>query len=419
MALGLRGGLVKPPATHSAPQSGAVTLLVAITMGLLASLASFYSSRSVLIDRLASRNQHQATQARWAAEAALAWARAELLRQSQGPVADWGAEALSVPCPAVHPGLRWQCRLMRPPAHPGMAQVSTQVLAARDLLTSPHVVHLYASAHMEGGNSHAKLAAQLYWPSMAPAQPQPSAAAVVINGCAKPAAGASVRVCPRNGGHSACSGTPVADAVQTWSMQREAGDGPMSGDESSPCLALGPEHLPAGGGLSLPTFGSNNTVCTPHAWRSVLGEIRPEQIRAWSEAQARNGLHALSQPARTIYWVDQTHTWTESLGSEDSPVLLVFSPQACAQRCPDLAPGVRIVGTVVLQTQCQDHKARAWRSGSIEGQLVVESGLPEWQSGSHIAGRDWGQAPYRLYWPAGIDATQVQRVPGSWQEGGP
>jgi type II secretory pathway pseudopilin PulG len=69
-------------------------------------------------------------------------------------------------------------------------------------------------------------------------------------------------------------------------------------------------------------------------------------------------------------------------------VLLVFSAQACAQRCPSLALGVRVVGTVVLQTQCQDDKARAWHAGHIEGQLVVESGLPELQSGSRIEARE-------------------------------
>jgi hypothetical protein len=73
------------PSGH-AVQGGAISLLVAISLGLLASLASFYSARSVLVDRLASHNQSQAAQARLAAEAALAWARAEMQRQhASGP----------------------------------------------------------------------------------------------------------------------------------------------------------------------------------------------------------------------------------------------------------------------------------------------------------------------------------------------
>jgi hypothetical protein len=150
-----------------------------------------------------------------------------------------------------------------------------------------------------------------------------------------------------------------------------------------------------------------------------LGDITPEQISAWSEAQSRNGLSTLSQPARSVYWVDSTATWSQSLGTPEAPVLVVFSAQACAQRCPSMAPGVRVVGTVVLQTQCQDDKARAWHAGHIEGQLVVESGLPELQSGSRIEARELHQSPHRLPWPPGIDARQVQRVPGSWREGEP
>jgi hypothetical protein len=163
---------------------------------------------------------------------------------------------------------------------------------------------------------------------------------------------------------------------------------------------------------------SSSTACTASAWASVLGDITPEQISAWSEAQASHGLHALSQPARSVYWVDSSTTWSQSLGTPEAPVLLVFSGQACAQRCPSLAPGVRVVGTVVLQTQCQDDKARAWHAGHIQGQLVVESGLPELQSGSRIEARELTASPHRLPWPPGMDARQVQRVPGSWREGG-
>jgi hypothetical protein len=52
------------PSGHSV-QGGAISLLVAISLGLLASLASFYSARSVLVDRLASHNQSQAVRRGW------------------------------------------------------------------------------------------------------------------------------------------------------------------------------------------------------------------------------------------------------------------------------------------------------------------------------------------------------------------
>ena len=363
---------------HSGPkdQGGAISLLVAISLGLLASLASFYSARSVLVDRLASHNQSQAAQARLAAEAALSWARAEMQRQhaSSATPPVWGPGPATTPCPAAFSGPRWQCVALLPPAHPGLPDAVIQVMAVRDLVSSPHVAQLLASASLQDGTSRAQVQAQVFIPTVAPAPSQPNTAAVVLNGCAL----------------AANNSANLASTSRT------------TGTVAKVCPG---SHTPS--------------TCVPSAWTSVLGEITPEQIRAWSEAQSRNGLSALSQPARSVYWVDSAATWSQSLGTSEAPVLLVFSGQACAQRCPSMAPGVRVVGTVVLQTQCQDDKARAWHAGHIEGQLVVESGLPELQSGSRIEARELDPSPHRLHWPSGIDARQVQRVPGSWREGEP
>ncbi|MCE2781982.1 hypothetical protein [Limnohabitans sp.] len=357
-------------------QCGVISLVVAIGLGLLASLASFYSARSVLVDRLASHNQSQAAQARLAAEAALAWARTDLQRQytvQQTPPA-WSAGPSNMPCPAALSGPRWQCVALQPPAHPGLPDAVVQVMVVRDLISSPHVVQFLASASLQDGTSRAQLQAHVFIPAVAPAPSQPHTAPVVLNGC----------------------------ALATTHAANQAYSSGTTGTATPVC----PTSNPPG-------------TCTPSAWTSVLGSITPEQIRAWSEAQARNGLSALSQPARNVYWVDSSATWSQSLGTPEAPVLLVFSDQACSQRCPPIAPGVRVVGTVVLQTQCQDDKARAWQAGHIEGQLVVESGLPELLSGSRIEGRDLTSSPHRLAWPPGIDAQQVQRVPGSWREAGP
>lgn len=76
-------------------------------------------------------------------------------------------------------------------------------------------------------------------------------------------------------------------------------------------------------------------------------------------------------------------------------------------------------GTVVLQTQCQDARAKAWHAGHIEGQLVVESGLPNLKSGSLVQARSFDPTAYQLAWPEGMDASQVQRVAGSWRSGPP
>ena len=343
-----------------AQQTGAISLVVTLTLLLLAGLVSFYSARIVQLDRLANHNQKQAVHARLTAEAALAWARADLQRQYAGSPTPplWSAGLATAACPVAYSGPRWQCVTLQPPAQPDVPHAAVHVLAVRDLINSPHVVELHASVGLTEGESRAQIQTQVFIPSVAPAPEHPNSSAIVLNSCSTPANAAGGSVCSV---HS----------------------------------------------------------CTTTAWRNVLGDITPEQIRAWSEAQARNGLTARSHPARNIYWVDSPATWVENLGSSEAPVLLVFSGQACANRCPSLAPGVRVVGTVVLQTQCQDHKALGWYAGHIEGQLVVESGLPQLQSGSRIEARALAQAPYRIPWPIGMDARQVQRVPGSWREGWP
>ena len=78
----------------------------------------------------------------------------------------------------------------------------------------------------------------------------------------------------------------------------------------------------------------------------------------------------------------------------------------------------RTIGSVVLNSGCNDDKMRSWQSGTIEGQLVVESGLPEWRSGTVLAQPE-GRDAYILNWPAGIDPRPMQRVNGSWHEGAP
>ena len=195
-------------------------------------------------------------------------------------------------------------------------------------------------------------------------------------------------------------------------------NGRIDPSERAACLALAPSLLPAGGRLDSPSSPTPRSPCNRAAWRSVLGDITPAQLQTWSSSQERNGLHALSTPPRTIYWIDSPADWSQSAGTPEAPALLVFSSQACALRCPRMAPGVHIHGSVVLDSGCDDEKMRGWQGGWIEGQLVVESGLPEWHSATLWA-RPYGRDGYILNWPDGIDASRVQRVNGSWSEGAP
>ena len=200
-----------------------------------------------------------------------------------------GDSGPSTACPSGFSTVRWQCVALQPPAHTGLPEAVSQVLAVRDLISSPHVTLLLASASLEDGTSRDQVQAQVFVPTLAPAPHPPNPAAVVLNGCA---------------------------------------------------LANNPATYPAASSGNTPNAtrvcpGGLNTACTPSAWASVLGDTTPEQIRAWSEAQERNGLSALSQPARSVYWVDSPSTWSQSVGTPEAPVLLVFSGQACSQRCPD------------------------------------------------------------------------------------
>ena len=182
-------------------QSGAITLLVTISLVLLASLAAFYSTRSVLTDRLASNNQYHATQVRLAAEAALAWGRATLAQAyaNHPDSAFFGQAHAQQPCPAGHTGAQWQCSALAPPAMPGAV---LKLLVARDVVASPHVAELFASASLADANSRAQVQASVFVPTVARAPPDASSAALVVNGCACPTAAskAAVRLCANKSG---------------------------------------------------------------------------------------------------------------------------------------------------------------------------------------------------------------------------
>jgi hypothetical protein len=275
---------------------------------------------------------------------------------------------------------------------------------------------------------------------MAPAPALAAPAALVLNGCLSEALGARLRVCPLTRTGQVCSGTTLAPAVLTHFVPNTSGDGNLSLAEKNACLALSPSSLPIGGGLvatanpttpTIPTTPTSANMathaassalpsrpCNRAAWRSVLGETTDAQLQAWSTAQERLGLNVQSTPPRTVYWIDSPGDWPHSVGTADHPALLVFSAQACAQRCPRIGNQARIVGSVVFNAGCNDDKMRGWQGGTIEGQLVVESGLPEWVAGQVLA-RPQARQAYSLLWPAGINAAQVQRVHGSWSEGTP
>lgn len=396
-------------------QRGAITVLVTLGLVTLAALTSFFSARSVLVDRLASRNHAQAVQARLAADAALAGAQALIAGHHDQVHTLFSVRS---DCPAGVIGAQWQCSALQITPHPALPQVLLSATLARDLVRSPHVIGVHASARVPGQHSQAQVRESLFAPVLAPAPNLASSAALVLNGCLSEAPGARLRVCPLNRQGVGCADVGMAPAVHTHFVADANQDGQITPAEIQACLALGPASLPRGGEHIAPTVVVSRKPCTRAAWQSVLGDMRNDQLRDWSNAQERQGLSARTQPPRTIYWVDTPGDWTHSVGTADHPVLLVFSALACSPRCPRIATGAHIVGTVVVDAGCDDEKMRDWQAGTIEGQLVVESGLPAWRSGTVMARPESRQA-YRLHWPQGMDATRLQRIHGSWSEGTP
>ena len=68
-----------------AQQQGAVTLIMVLVLVLLATLASGYSSRDILLGQASSQSLGRAQEARLAAQAALASAEAQLLQTLEAP----------------------------------------------------------------------------------------------------------------------------------------------------------------------------------------------------------------------------------------------------------------------------------------------------------------------------------------------
>lgn len=420
---------------------GAANWLLVAGLVLMASLASAWSLRAVWLELLGTQVRGQAQQARWAAQAALASGQARVQAALEAAAAPdlWGTVNTSA-CPPEHPewpAPRWQCaRLplgMQARLGEAPAAWSLQMLLARDVRDAPHLWHLLAQAQSAPPADspanpravRAELREQAVVPILWPAPADPVGAAVLLGGCWRAGAGSDWQICPRPSAQgSACAGASPWPAVHSLRMADADGDGLLSAAERNACLALGPAQLPAGGALLTPSQASPGP-CTREVWRNLFGQTQAGQLQAWSDAQARSGLHASSVPTRSIYWIDSPADWGLSLGSPEAPVLLVFSAQACATRCPRLLAGVQIHGTVYLDAGCDDRKLQGWQGARIDGLLAVEGGVPSAGGWTRVRGQTYARAAWQLHWPTepatpGMQGTQgIHTVPGSHRAGTP
>ena len=412
-----------------AQQQGAVTLIMVLVLVLLATLASGYSSRGILLGQASSQSLGRAQEARLAAQAALASAEAQLLQTLEAPpdspdplttsITDPFADSeLQQACPSTLPAPRWQCARLPLQARAlasASGDWSLTAWLARDVSQSPHLVQVHAQAQRQ--SARALMQEKLWLPLIGTAAATPSSAALVVNGCVSEAQGSAPQICPLTLTGQACTGQAVGAAVQGLFVEDSDGSGSLSAAERQACMALSAGSLPGGGAIETPTSPVVRTPCNRAAWRSVFGDITAAQLQAWSQAQERSGLTASSRPARSIWWIDSPADWTQSLGSAEAPVLLVFSSLACAVRCPRMAAGTRIVGTVYLDAGCNDQRMRRWQAGQIEGQLVIEAGWPDIDANSRIWARSTAAQAFRLAWPEGQDSRRLLPQPGTVWEG--
>jgi hypothetical protein len=354
-------------------QRGLVTLWASTVLLILTGLWGWLCLQAVNAEKLRSHQQMHAAQALANSEALLETTLAHL-EQAYGKDAleadarIWWSSA-AIDCPAGKAPPQWQCTqwpLTQVTLPEWTHQSASQVRLVRDVRNSPHRIQVMVDAKLNdrhpGAGSRSTVQQSLYVPLS----------------------------------------SPQATNALTNSL-----------DALSPALVLNEQEM-----------RTDPPLCNPSSWQTVFGELTPPQVKALSALQVRNGLTANSQVMRTIYWIDSPHLWTQSIGTTASPVVLVFSSEACALLCPSLASSSQVVGTVFYQNQCQASKMWNWQSGIIAGQLGVESNLPpELKLALHsgqlgLTATANAHAAFNFVWPPGAQASRVQRVAGTWKNAG-
>lgn len=386
---------------------GAITLLMVTVLVILASMTGLFTARSVLSERWGNNNSLWAAQAQLTAQAALETALAQIEHNFANSL--WSGHD-PTQCLPGYKGLEWQCQGLS--LDPWDTQGHTvQVRVMRDLVKAPHVALVHAKAQHAGQRSAAQAQQSLYLPLTGPIGSASKITPLLTQGCVSEAVKGSTRLCASPNAN--CSGT----ALQSLYVPDVDGNGLISAAEQQACIRVDTVSL-QGGAVVTPsqaTEAPNPMTCNSPVWSSLFGSTTTTQIQAISAAQALKGLSASTQPARSVYWVDSPAEWTQNVGTTAAPVLLVFSAAACASQCPRIS--AQVVGTVYLDTQCQDSRAAQWR-GQVQGQVAAPSGLLDLQPGSDLSWLSNHRQAFDWPWPLQIDATRVQRVRGSWKSGG-
>ncbi len=397
--------------------NGGATLWAIALIVVLATGVGLFTARSVWAERVRNNHQLYSAQALAASEAGLestlAWLEAQHVQQL-----DYWQDANPQDCPDATPAPRWQCLKLPAQTLPAFPGADFTIILTRDLVSASHRVKIMSQATLNqdhaGQHASAMVQQSLYIPALA-ALPlmlwrDEAQAPLLLNGCLSEAAFSNHRF--QTGPQNLAAFSLKVPVLPPDPLRTQT--------DLQVCLALGSSTLQSQGlGSSVtPAQASQANTCSPRAWQSVLGNMQAGQVKALSQAQEKNGLRHDTSPARNIYWVDSPAPWSQSIGQAQAPVLLVFSKDACAAICPKITSETTIFGSVYLDSQCQDARMNGWESGNITGQLVVESGIPLWSGTSLLSASALSRQAFTLAWPEGIQADRVQRISGSWKDGG-
>lgn len=391
-------------------QRGIATLAISLVIISIAAVVTINTSKAVLFEQKTSANQYWAILAHEAAQAgleeALAWAQS-MDRPDPMPAAcpspvnphvlacwtedtsAWSSSPTDLTLSerrsagALVPGFDTRVHFQR----------ETQPLAALN------VVEVIAEATSRADPTiRAQVRQRLYLPTISVNTSGAGAAhaPLLLNGCFYPAKG-SPEIYP--GG----TGTPNLALATLYSV------------------ALCPDwdHMRPNGGAT------RVDLPAPSAWATLFPGMSQGQMKAISDLQAAQGLDDASSPRRTVYWVDSSSNWHQSLGSETEPVIVVFSDTACASGCPKLNGHPIIYGIVYFDTDVNNNLvqdeasevelANGWGGLELYGTLAIEGGVRKVNANSEFhyhAGVNSAldiPAP-----PAGL--TKAARVPGSWRD---
>lgn len=354
-------------------QHGIAALFLTIVALFVITLATMFANRGAMFEQITSANQHRYTQAFEAAQGGVDYAIAWLGTQDYPngspytiATGDTGAVWLSDTTYA-------------PYNEKNAASIATQSLGGYTATTTlwrnsanPRLVEIVSVATGEATATVRQIV-----DVNALGFTTPNLPALVVNGCI-----------------NNITGTPVI-----------AGDVESSGPLTTTCLNTG--HFAISGTATVPS----DFPATPNeAWARIFGSATKADILAMAKAQPDG------QVSGPIYYYNNDPTnpatntpdpWHASLGTADSPVILIFDRPG-TENCPKITGGPTIYGIVY----CKDGlDMQGWGATNIFGSLVTDSAITKYTANTTITATTNAGLP--TSYPV---SPVISKVTGSWRD---